>query len=146
MIVSKPKTTALTALSIFIIICSAIGGYALNIIINGAGAWYHYFVMAITFSIGFVLLIRQVVSYKVIGIGDKVVKVNYSFRFKSNVFKLKDLVSWKETIIQTRNAPFKQLELKFEAFNLKLSVQENTNYDQIYKYLKKRVGKKEVKN
>lgn len=145
MIVSKPKTSALTALSIFIIICIGIGAYSLNVILNEAEAWYHYLVTAITFSIGFILLIRQVISYKVISIGDKGVEVNYSFRFSSKVFKLKDLVSWKETIIKTRNAPFKQLDLKFEAFKLNLSVQENTNYDQIYKYLKKRVAKKMIK-
>ena len=145
MIVSKPKTTALTALSIFIIICIAIGGYSLNLILDGAGAWYLYLITTLTFSVGLVLLIRQVVSYKVISLGDGVVKVDYTLRFKSKAFKLKDLIFWKETIIKTKNAPFKQLELSFELVNLKLSIQENTNYEQIYKFLKKRVAKKMIK-
>ncbi len=146
MIVSKPKAEALTALSIFIVICIAMGGYTLRAILNGVGEWYHYVISSITLLVGIVLLIRQVVSYKVISIGENLVKVNYPLRWKLKIFKLKDLIHWKETIIKTKNAPFKQMEMRFEGYNLKLSVQENTNYEQIAKYLKKRVSKKEVKN
>lgn len=145
MIVSKPKSSALIALVIFIIICLAIGGYALRPIINGVGAWYHYFISSLFLLIGIVLLLRQMLSYKIIKFGDKAVAVSYPMRMKSVEFKLKDLDYWKEVIIKTKNDPFQQMEIKFTDFMLKLSVQENSNYDKIKKYLKKRVGKKEIK-
>lgn len=145
MIVSKPKSSALIALFVFIIICLAIGGYALRAILNGVGDWYHYLISVLSILIGAVLLLRQMFSYKIMKFGDKAVAVSYPMRMKSIEFKLKEIDYWKEIIIKTKNAPFKQLEIKFEDFLLKLSIQENSNYDKIKKYLKKRVGKKEVK-
>lgn len=145
MIISKPKSRALTALGIFIIICFAVGGYALRAVVNNVGEWYHYVIASISLIIGFVLFIRQLFTYKVILINEKSIKINYALRWKSIEFKLAELIEWKETIIETKNSPFKQLVLKFNKFLLKLSVQENTNYDKIYKFLKKRVAKREIK-
>jgi len=143
MIVSKPKPTALIALGIFIIICFGIGGYALNNVLNNTAGWFGYAISVIMLTLGVILLIRQLLSYKTVQIGD-LVRVSYPFRFHKKELKLKELVSWKQTIITTRNDPFKQLALTFQHFILKLSVQENTNYERIYKYLKKRAGKKEI--
>lgn len=145
MIISKPKSTALTALGIFIIICLAVGGYAFRAIINTTGEWYHYAIASISLLIGFVLLIRQIFTYKIVLIGEKSIKINYPLRWKSIEFKIKELIEWSETIIETKNSPFKRMELKFDGFLLKLSVQENTNYDRINRLLKKRVAKKEIK-
>ena len=143
MIISKPKSSALISLGIFIILCFALGGYALRAILNEAGVWYHYLISSLALSVAFILLLRQVLSYKIIKIGE-MVKVSYPFRWKVMEFKLKDIIQWKQIVIKTKNAPFKQLELKFNGYLLKLSVQENTNYESINKYLKKRAGKKEI--
>ena len=142
MIVSKPKPTALIALGIFIIICVGVGGYALTNVLNNTAGWFGYAASFTMLPLAAILLIRQLLSYKTVQIGD-VVRVSYPFRFHKKEVKLKELVLWKQTIIKTKNAPFKQLTLAFENFTLKLSVQENSNYEQIYKFLKKRVGKKE---
>ncbi len=143
MIISKPKSSALISLGIFIILSFALGGYALRAILNEVGVWYHYLISSLALSVAFILLLRQVLSYKIINIGE-MVKVKYPFRWKVIEFKLKDIIQWKEIVIKTKNAPFKQLELKFNGYLLKLSVQENTNYESINKYLKKRAGKKEI--
>jgi len=144
MIISKPKPTALIALGIFIVICFGVGGYALNDILNQTAGWFAHTVAIIALSLAILLLIRQLLSYKIVHIGD-VVNIQYPFRFQKKTFKLKELISWKETIIKTKNDPFKQLAIVFDNFRLKISVQENTNYDKIYKFLRKRVGKKEIK-
>jgi hypothetical protein len=145
MIVSKPKSSALIALSIFTIICLGMGGYALRAILSGLGAWYHYLIASLTLLIALVLIVRQILSYKIIRLGEGRIKVQYPFRGKVKDFNISELFEWKEIVIKTKNAPYKQMELKFDNFLLKLSVQENTNYDQIKKYLKKRVAKKEEK-
>ncbi len=143
MIVSKPKPTALIALGIFIIICFGVGGYALNNVLNNTAGWFGYVISFTMLPLAIILLIRQLLSYKTVQIGD-LVRVAYPFRFHKKEAKLKELASWKQTIIKTKNDPFKQLTLTFKNFTLKLSVQENTNYEQIYKFLKKRASKKEV--
>ena len=145
MIISKPKSTALLALGIFMIICFAMGGYALRAILNGVGIWYHYIITTLTLLIALILLIRQVLSYKVVLIGDKSVKISFPLRGKSISYKFNELIHWKETIIETKNAPFKQMELKFNDYILKMSVQESTNYDVIKNYLKKKALKKELR-
>ncbi|MCF6359782.1 MAG: hypothetical protein L3J29_03375 [Cyclobacteriaceae bacterium] len=143
MIVSKPKPTALIALGVFILICFGVGGYALNNVLNNIDGWFGYTVAFIMLPLAFILLIRQLLSYKTVQVGD-VLKVSYPFRFHKKEMRFKELISWKQTIIKTKNDPFKQLALTFENFTLKLSVQENTNYERIYKFLKKRAGKKEI--
>ncbi len=144
MIVSKPKSTALIALGIFIIICFGVGGYAFNNVLNNSAGWLGYIVAGFFLPLGIILLLRQLVSYKIVHMGD-VIKISYPFRFQQKQQKLKNLVCWKQTIIKTKNDPFKQLELKFDNLVLKLSLQENTNYEQIIKFLKRRVSKKEQK-
>ncbi len=144
MIVSKPKPTALIALGIFIIICFGTGGYALNNVLTNTAGWFGYSVALITLGLGLILLFRQLISYKIVHIGD-VIKVTYPFRFHKKEAKLKELASWGQTIIKTKNDPFKQLTLTFANFTLKMSVQESTNYDNVYKFLRKRAIKKEKK-
>jgi len=144
MIVSKPKPTALIALGVFIIICFGVGGYALNNVLNNTAGWFGYAISFTMLPLAIILLVRQLISYKIVQIGD-LVRVAYPFRFRTKEVKLKELVLWKQTIIKTKNDPFKQLKLTFENFTLKLSVQESTNYERIYKFLKKRVSKKEIK-
>lgn len=146
MIVSKPKSTALISLGIFIIISFASGSYALSAILNKGGFWYHYLIAILFLSIAIVLLLRQLFTYKTISIGAKKIKVNYPFRGSMKELVINDIIWWNETIIKTKNAPFKQLEIKFDKFLLKLSIQENTHYDQIKKYLKKRARGKEANN
>ncbi len=146
MIVSKPKSSALISLGIFTVLCFAIGGYALRAIINNVGMWYHYLAAILFLSVAAMLVLRQLLTYKIIYVGENKIKVTYPIRFKTKELNNKDIMYWKEEVIKTKNAPFKQLEIKFDGFLLKLSIQENTNYEQIKKYLKKRVSKKEVKN
>lgn len=143
MIVSKPKSTALVSLGIFITICFAIGSYALRAILNGVGMWYHYVAAALFLSVAAILLLRQLLTYKTITLGENLVKVNYPFRWQKKSFKISDIMGWKEVIIKTKNDPFKQLEVKFDGFLLKMSIQENTHYEEFKKYLKKRASKKE---
>lgn len=145
MIVSKPKPNALMALGVFIAINFVAGVYALANIGNGVGLWYHYVMASITWPIAFILLIRQLLTYKIVSIGDSKLAVAYPIRSAQKEFFLKELVSWKEEIIKTKNAPFRQLEIQFDDFLLKLTIQENTNYEQILKYLRKKAGKKEIK-
>lgn len=144
MIISKPKPTALIALGIFIIICFGVGGYALNNIFNNAAGWFGYTVAIITLSLAVLLLIRQLLSYKIVQIGD-IIRIKYPFRFQNKKHNFKELISWEQTIIKTKNDPFKQITMDFDGFKLKISVQESSNYDKIYKFLKKRVPKKEIK-
>ena len=142
MIVSKPKSQALFAIGIFVIICFLLGGYNFKLILDGS-TWFFNWIMAIVFLlIAFILLLRQLFNYKIISIGNEKVQVWYPLRFRTIRGNLKDMQFWEETIIQTKTGIFKQLEIKFPQRSIKMSVQENTNYFDAVNYLKKKQAKK----
>lgn len=129
----------------FVILMLSLGLYALNSILSGTSAWYQYIAAVITLPLGVLLAIRQLLSYKIVKIGDNKVIARYPFKSSRKEFLLKDMLYWKEEVIKTKNAPFKQLELKFQDYSLKLTIQENTYYYQIIKYLRQKATKKEVR-
>lgn len=142
MIVSKPKSQALFAIGVFIIICLSLGGYNLKLLLEGS-TWFFNWIMTIVFLlIGGILLLRQLFNYKVISLGNEKVQVWYPLRFRTHRGNLKDMDYWEETIIQTKTGIFKQLEIKFPQRSIKMSIQENTNYDEAANYLKKKQPKK----
>jgi hypothetical protein len=142
MIVSKPKSQALFAIGVFVIICLALGGYNLKLIIEGS-TWFFNWIMAIVFLlVALVLILRQIFNYKIISLGNEKVQVWYPMRFHTIRGNLKDMEFWEETIIQTKTGIFKQLEIRFPQRSIKLSIQENTNYLESVNYLKKKQGKK----
>lgn len=145
MIISKPKPNALLAMGVFIILMLSLGLYALQSLLDGGSAWYQYVVVVTALPLGLILLLRQLLSYKVVYVGDNKVIAKFPFKGSKKESLLKNITYWKEEVIKTRSAPFRQLELKFESYTLKLTIQENTYYEQILTYLRRKATKKEAK-
>lgn len=144
-IISKPHPKALTAITVFILICMGISGYGFRAIYHGSASWFHLFAGYAFGGLAAVLAVRQLLSYKIITLTDKSVKEYHFFTGKRVQFALKQLTSWQETVISTKNEPFKQLKLVFDAKTIALSKQENTQYEKIVSYLSKRWPKKQLK-
>ena len=145
MIVSKPKSQALFAIGVFIIICFGLGGYNFMLITSGS-TWFFNYVMAIVFLLlAHVFMIRQMFNYKIISIGNDKIQVWYPLRFRTVRTSLKEMVHWEETIIQTKTGVFKQLEITFPKKTIKMSVQENTLYKEVVNYFKKKQSNKRKK-
>lgn len=145
MIVSRPKTNALFAIFVFLMICFSLGIVNLNIVLEGDGQWFNYTIVIITFLIGFSILIKQLIGFKIITVGEGTFKVAKPFLLGGYQFKLKDILSWEETVIKTKNGEFKELTISQDSGKkLKLTLQENTNYIKVIAYLQKKAGKKRV--
>jgi len=145
MIVSKPKAQALFAIIMFALICLSLGGYNLFLITNGS-SWFFNYLMAIVFlPIGLILVIRQMINYKIISIGNNKIQVWYPLRFRTIRVSLGLLEYWQESIIQTKTGVFKQLEIIFHGKTIKMSVQENTHYQETVNYFKKKLARKQKK-
>ncbi len=143
MIVSKPKFNALFAIIVFLVICFSLGLINLNILIDGDGQWFNYLIVAITLPIGLSILIKQLVGFKIITVGEEAFKVGKPFILGGYQFKLKNIDWWEETTIKTKNGEFKELTIAHDTGKkLKLTLQENSNYKRIKDYLSKKVGKK----
>ena len=145
MIVSKPKSKALFAIGVFIVICFGLGGYNFMLITNGS-TWIFNYIMATVFLVlAHVFMMRQMFNYKIISIGNDKIQVWYPLRFRTTRVPIKDLVHWEETIIQTKTGIFKQLEIVFPNKTIKLSLQENSFYKEAVNYFKNKQSNKRKK-
>ena len=145
MIVSRPKTNALFAIFVFLMICFSLGIVNLRIVLEGGGKWYNYLLIFITFLVGFSILIKQMLGFKIITVGEGTFKVAKPFLLGGYQFKLKNILSWEETVIKTKNGEFKELTIHQDSGKkLKLTLQENTKYKEIAVYLGKKAGNKRV--
>jgi hypothetical protein len=142
MIVSKPKSQALFAIGMFVLVCISLGGYNLSLLIKGSTWFFNYIMATVFLSIAFILVVRQLINYKIISIGKDKIQVWYPLRFSTTRMTNKEMVSWEETIIQTKTGIFKQLEIVFPTKTIKMSIQENTQYQEAVNYMKRKVSQK----
>ena len=143
MIVSRPKRRALFSIGVFVMISFSLGFLNLGYLIAGDYKWYNLLIVLLFLPLALVILIRQLASYKIISIDNGTFKVAHPFIIKGYSFKLSQIISWEETIINTRNGEFKELFILSSAYKLKLTIQENSNYVNISAYLRKKIpGKK----
>lgn len=146
MIVSKPKPSTLFSLGAFLFAAYGLFIYTLiDFIHSDQKALFQYLIMFIIGPIALGVTIKILLSYKIIKIGKEKIEISYPFRFKVYQFKLKQIESWKEVIIKTGTKFFKELTLTFEnKYKIKLTKQENSSYDEIYGYLKKKCPRKKA--
>ncbi len=146
MINSKPKTSTLFSLGAFILLCLTITGYQSTYLLSGSAQWYHYLFMIVFGIPGIILLLRVLISYKTILIKKESITIKYPFIMKKKYFKLKDIEAWCQTEISTNNTTFRHLEIKaLKGSPIKISNKENTEYERIATYLRRKAGKKEAK-
>ena len=92
-----------------------------------------------------ILIIRQIINYKIITIGNDKIQVWYPFRFNTVRVSLGLMEYWQETIIQTKTGIFKQLDIVFHGKTIKMSIQENSSYSDAVNYFKKKYSRKRKK-
>lgn len=145
MIVSKPKTTAVFSLTVFIIITLIVSYVGLNNVIEtGVWRWYNYLSVYPFGILSIILSLRILFNYKIITFSKNGLEVWYPFRFKRKKRAIDDIEKWKEERVKTGKSFFRQTTIYFPRFKLKLSNQENSNYEKIFDYLNKRIRKKIV--
>ncbi|MGW8122664.1 hypothetical protein ACV07N_08380 [Roseivirga echinicomitans] len=146
MIISKPKRKTIFSLTVFTLI-SMLGAFYFmrQILAEPSGTW-RYILLGFLLMVCSIMLYKLIFNYKVLKIGHDKVHVYYPFRFFKSVQDISELGAWQETIINTNKTEYKQLKLVFlNRGYVKISNQENSDYDKVYKYIKKKAPKKEVK-
>lgn len=145
MIISRPKRQTIFALSVSTFICGAGSAYFLKQAFNDPATW-KYIALGILILVTSILLYKLLFNYKVLKISHDQVHVYYPFRFFKSVQPIKNLGAWQETVIETNKTKFKELKLVFKNKGfVKITNQENSDYDKVYKYIKKKAAKQEVK-
>lgn len=80
-------------------------------------------------------------SSKTIELGDN--KISFKLPFGSRkIFKISEIQGWKEEKVRTRGNEFKELQIELPKHRLRISNREHTSYDEVRKYLAKKVKRK----
>ncbi|MFT6054032.1 MAG: hypothetical protein ACJAS3_000153 [Roseivirga sp.] len=109
------------------------------------GTW-RYIVLGFLLVVSSILLYKLIFNYKVIKISHDKIHVYYPFRFYKSVQDVSELGAWQETIIKANKTDYKELKLVFMRKGyVKISNQENNDYDKVYNYIKRKAPKKQVK-
>ncbi len=143
MIVSRPRTNALFALTVFIIISLSLAYAGLQGPINtGEWKWYNYIAVYFFGPLALILAIRMLINFKLIYVAKDRVDIRYPFRLSRNKYSIKELEWWTENRVKTGKTMFRELEMKFPGRKVKISKQENSSYDQIFQYFSRKAAKK----
>ena len=79
-------------------------------------------------------------SLKRISLGDGKLEVLYLISRSRIKLKVDEILGWHEEVIDTKGGEFRELKVLYAKKKIiKLSNKENTEYDQVVKYLKKKV-------
>jgi hypothetical protein len=140
MIVSKPKVSTLFSLSMFLLlIYSALFYTASALISTDNKPWYLYLLIAILAPVALVVTAKVALGFKIIRIGQGVIKVNYPLSFRKKEYQQQELQSWQETVIKTKSGVYKELRLNFPGkTKVTLSNHENESYEDVLKHMNKR--------
>ncbi len=146
MLISKPDIKTLSALAAFLFLDFSLLFYLLFTQIGSERTSISiYPIILLLLIVGLVVLIKVVRGYKILTIDKQKIKVKYALSYKNFECKLNELDSWEEIIIQTKKTPFKELKLQFRQGNIvKITNQENTNYNKVYQYMERNASKKKA--
>lgn len=144
MIVSKPKVSTLLSLGFFLILAFSLGGINLRIILTSTNpSWYHYLISSFLLPLGTIITFKQLWGFKTVRVQKEKLIINYPFRFNKVNRKLREVTKWGETKVGTKSGTFRELTVLFETGNnLKMTLQENSKYEEVFDYLKKKLPKK----
>lgn len=139
MIVSKPKIGTLFSVGLFIIIAFSAFIYGLTQIQSASDRSWWYLLIYTSGPIGFVVLVKILFSIKTIKVSKEKFDVRFPFKFSKYAFGIKEIDHWFHTAIKTYGGLYEELTIKLTSGKqLAISKQENTEYDKMLNYMKKK--------
>lgn len=141
MIVSRPKTNTLTALTVFVLLIFTSFFLLLHSLLTNEA----YFIVKLILSpiilvIGLLVLGKLLAAIKIVKLGDNKLQVFYPVSRLRISVNVRDILGWREEVIKTKNGEFREVKILYTKKKiLKLSNRENSEYDAVVKYLKKKV-------
>ena len=141
MIISRPKPNTLTALSVFVILIFAAFFMLLNSLLTTPSYFILKLILApIVLAIGLLILSKILGSVKIVKLGDNRLQIFYPITRLRIDLKIQDVLGWREEVVKTKNGEFREVKVLYTRKKiLKLSNKENTEYEAVVRYLKKKV-------
>lgn len=143
MILSKPKRSTLFSLSLFLILAYGIGIWTALALPSSPAYWYLIPIICLITAV--VITLKVLWGYQIIQINGAQWKIKYLIR-ADHAFYSKNIEWWKETEIKTAGGPYRELHIHtLDSVNVKVSLQEHTEYEKILKRVKSKHPNKQNK-
>ncbi|MEP4531920.1 MAG: hypothetical protein ABJ004_02460 [Cyclobacteriaceae bacterium] len=141
MIVSKPKSNTTVALGVFLVLIFVVFFFLLNSLISVPDYFIFKLVLTpIVLVIGLIVLSKFLGSLKVVTLGKDKITVLYLITRMRISIDVSQVLGWREEVVKTKNGDFREVKILYTKKKiLKLSNKENTEYDKVIQYLKKKV-------
>lgn len=148
MIECKPKGSTYFSLSIVVIILFSGLVYILaDFSRTQTYSLLFYLISASLLTVVLVIiLVKMMAGYRFITAGKASLKVKLPLRGLNKTYPLSDVLAWQEEMVLANKKEFKQLTIVFsDKASFSLSNHEHTNYENLYKYLLKKIPRKKIK-
>lgn len=141
MVVSKPKSQALTALSLFVLAVFVVFFMLLDSLLsNDQYFWIKIILTPVLLVIGLFVLGKLLEAIKQVRCGDSKIELFYPVSRKKVIIKVSDVLGWKEEVVKTKQGEYREVKVAYgKKGMLRLSNREHTNYERVVGYLKKKI-------
>lgn len=146
MIISKPKSSTLFSLGMFLLFTYAALYYSIAALLSSVDKpWYLYLLATALGVVALAVTVKVLLGYKVIRIGQGMFSASYPLSFRKKVFPVQALQSWEEIVIKTKSGVYKELRLNFTGKSkVAISNHENSNYEEVLKYMLKKHSRQRI--
>ncbi len=111
------------------------------------GLWFYLVACTIITVVLLMLLVKMLAGYRFISAGKDKIEVRLPLRGYHKAYHVKDILAWEEEIITANKKEFRQVTIAFSDHqSISVSNHEHDSYSGLVEYLKKKAGKKKVKN
>ena len=146
MIHSKPKTSTLTSLLLFLFALSASLAYIFKLYwFDGSRTTWVFISLGFLIPTTLLLFGRIVFGYKTLKIHKDTFFVTYPIRVTTHKYPLGALEKWTENTVKTGNGLYREVVMEFGGRKkIKFADQEHSEYAKILNYLKRKAPKQFV--
>jgi len=108
--------------------------------------WFYLFSATLLTLVLLIILVKMMAGYRFISAGKESFQVKLPLRGLNRQYALTDVLAWQEEKILANKKEFKQMTLVFvDKTSFSLSNHEHTHYEELHKYLLKKLPKKRIK-
>jgi hypothetical protein len=149
MIVIKPKISTYFSLSLIIVaLLTGLIFILRDFAYKGSfGLWFYLIAASLITLVLLMLLVKMMAGFRFITAGRDQIIVKLPLRGFQKAYAIGDILVWEEEVVVANKKEFRQMTVAFsDQQSISISNHEHEAYSELVKYLRKKAGKKEIKN
>ena len=142
MIQSQPKSSSMVAIGLFLLGTLVVNIWLLVELLQNPGTFFLIkLILAPTLLvIGIIVAVKSYTSAMIITIGNNRLTYRH-FLGPESTYKITEITSWQEEVVKRKDSEYRRLSIQLvDRKKLQLSNLENSNYERVVNYLKKKVN------